>query len=191
MSPSYAKARAALSARLSEKALHHSEAVADTAAHLAEIYDVDPDAARLAGLLHDWGREDSDEALCDQAADAGIEICGVDAEVPYLLHAKTGALGVEREFPDISAEVIQAISHHTVGGADMSDLDRVVYIADMIEPGRDFDGVAALREQAGTASLSELFAAAYAASLHHLINERKHLHPSTVEAWNAIVSGGE
>jgi len=163
--------------------------VAETAGVLAVRYGVDEDSARLAGLLHDWDREQSSEQLFAAATSAAIEVSSADKTVPYLLHARTGASALRGTFPDLSDEVVTAVAHHTVGSVDMSDLDKVVYVADMIEPGRDYPGVEPLRELATSAGLPELFASAYQQSILHLISSRKRIHPDTVSVWNALVAG--
>ncbi|MDP2181444.1 MAG: bis(5'-nucleosyl)-tetraphosphatase (symmetrical) YqeK [Actinomycetota bacterium] len=186
--PDYQVAREVLACRLGPEALAHCVGVAETAAMLAARHGVDAEDARIAGLLHDWAREDGRERLLEEANAAGIPVSDIDRTVPYLLHARLGAAAVHAEFPGLAKEVVRAIERHTLGAVDMSDLDRVVYVADLIEPGRTFEGVDDLRLAASEVSLAELYARAYEASLIHLIRTRRHLHPGTVEAWNAIVS---
>ncbi|PKQ15944.1 MAG: phosphohydrolase [Actinobacteria bacterium HGW-Actinobacteria-7] len=188
--PRYQAAFEALQARLSTGAVEHCQRVSQTAAELAQTYGAPVESARLAGLLHDWDRETGHEQLRSVACEAGIELTATDEAVPYLLHARTGALRVAETFPDLGADVLHAIASHTVGAGQMSALDRVVYIADMIEPGRDFPGLDELREAVGVITLDELYASCYQRSLLHLIERRRPLHPRTVDAWNALVSGG-
>ncbi len=185
---SYEQAEDALKLRLSQGALAHSRRVAEAAGGLAEHYGVDTEAARLAGLLHDWDKDLSHEALLSQARALGIELTDVDARVPYLLHARTGAASASLALPGLGQDVVDAIACHTVGGVGMSDLDRVVYIADMLEPGRKHAPLEPLREAAGTVSLDELFRMAYAASLRYLIDRGKLIHPTTVDVWNWLVA---
>lgn len=185
------EARAALSARLGPGAFAHSVAVAETASGLAAAYGVDPAESYLGGLLHDWAREMAADRLLAEAEALDIVITDVDRAVPYLLHARVGARTVRDTLPGLSERVTTAIERHTTGSPDMSDLDMVVYLADMLEPGRDFEGVEALRDQVGQLGLSELYAHAYTASLLHLLKRRKHLHPETLAAWNAVVESRE
>ncbi len=187
----YEAADALLRERLSAKAAAHCRRVAETAVSLAAQFDVDVATARLAGLLHDWDREQTPEQLLSAAEDAGISVSTADTTVPYLLHARTGAAALRTAFPGVSDEVITAVARHTVGSSDMSDLDKVVYVADMIEPGRAYPGVESLRELVATATLAELFAASYQRSILHLINSRKRIHPDTVAVWNELVAGDQ
>ncbi len=186
-----AEVEARLAERLGPEAFKHSVAVARTAERLAEEYGVDPEQAYLAGLLHDWAREMSGTELVASAREYGFEVSDVDGAVPYLLHARVGARQVVEAFPGIDGEVVSAVSAHTFGDDEMSDLTRIVYIADMIEPGRDFEGVARLREAVGAVDLDELFASAYTETLLHLVRSRRHIHPQTVAVWNAIVERGD
>ena len=185
----YEAADALLEQRLSPSAAAHCRRVGDTAASLATLYGVDVATARLAGLLHDWDREQTPEQLFAAAAAAGISVSTADTTVPYLLHAHTGAAAIRAAFPGVPDAVITAVAHHTVGSADMTDLDKIVYVADMIEPRREYPGVETLRELSATATLAELFATAYQRSILYLIGNRKRIHPDTVAVWNELVAG--
>ncbi len=188
--PSLETLRADVRERLGDRAFAHCEAVERTAAQLAATYGVDVGLASTAGLLHDWAREDGHRSLLDQAGEAGIPTGPVDVSVPYLLHAPAGAAALSQVYPGLAEEIIQAVGRHTTGAADMSELDMIVYVADMIEPAREFPGVAELRAAVGDVDLFELYARCYQASLMHLVRRRKHLHPDTLTAWNAIVDAG-
>ena len=187
-SATYGDAIAALASRLSEDALAHCERVAETAAGLAVVYGADEEVARLAGLLHDWDRETAEGELLESARRGALPVTEAEASQPGLLHARTGAEALAREFPGISDDVLSAVARHTVGEAGMSDMDKIVYLADMLEPGRSFEGVDDLREGVGTVSLDELFSLAYQHSVLYLVRERKRIHPDTVAVWNAHVA---
>jgi predicted HD superfamily hydrolase involved in NAD metabolism len=184
----YEQAVEALRNRLGDDALQHSERVARTAEALATIYGVDPEAARIAGLLHDWDREATHSELLDSALAADLPVVEAEEAHPGLLHARTAAAALRRDFPDLPDEVVDAVARHTVGEAEMTGLDKVVYLADMIEPARAFEGVDDLREAVGTLGLDELFAYAYQHSLLYLVRERRVIHPDTVSVWNAHVA---
>jgi len=184
----YEHAIVALRRRLGEDALRHCERVADAAEALAVIYGVDAESARIAGLLHDWDREASHAELLDSAAHAGLPIAEAESVQPALLHARTAAASLRRDFPDLPEEVLAAVARHTVGEAEMTELDKVVYIADMIGPERAFEGVDDLREAVDTVGLEELFARAYQQSLLYLVKARKIIHPDSVAVWNAHVA---
>ena len=180
-----------IGARLGKKAAAHCRRVSMQSEELAAVYGVDGAAAALAGLLHDWDRQRPDGEVLAAAREAGIAVSEADAARPHLLHARTGAEALRVELPGLPDEIVSAVSRHTIGAPDMSGLDMVVYIADMIEPGRAYPGVEALRESVGKVSLTELFARCYEQSMLHLIGARKPIHPDSVAVWNSLVAGGE
>lgn len=184
----YETADCLLRERLGESAYAHSVRTAETAYALATVYGVDAELARIAGLLHDWDRECEHAALVESARERGLAVSDTDVASPYLLHARTGAAGLREALPGLDSAVLSAVEKHTVGAVEMSELDKVVYLADMVEPGRTWDGVEGLREAAGNISLDELFALGYQRSLAHLLHERKRIHPDTVAVYNAHVA---
>jgi len=181
--------RIALAERLSDRSLSHCDRVADLAAEIAVVYDVDVEEAHLAGLLHDWSRDTSPDELLEMASEIGVTITAEDEILPYLLHAKVASAELGAQYPEIPVSVLHAVETHTCGADVMSSLDKAVYVADMIEPNRTFPGVQELRKAVGTCSLDELFRRAYTYSLLHLIERRRHIHPDTVSAWNSHVAG--
>lgn len=188
MTVSIDSAAAVLRERLGDRAYSHCERVARTAADLARIYGVDVEKAALAGLLHDWDKDLDDIELRAAAGEAGLVLEPADEMAPALLHARTGAAGVLRAFPDLEDEIVTAIARHTGAAVEMSELDMVVYIADMIEPERSSTAADDLREAVGSLSLDELFAEAYRRTMMHLIRSRKVIHPQAVEVWNSNVA---
>jgi predicted HD superfamily hydrolase involved in NAD metabolism len=186
MALTYAEACGALSSRLSPVSMAHVEAVAECAGVLAVRYGVDRDRARLAGLLHDWCKETPHDELVAQARSHGIPITEVDLARPYLLHGPVGAALLAEAYPDLPDAIVRAVEIHTFGATTMSDLDRVVYVADTISSDRDFAGVHKLRAAVATATLGELLTAAYARSIRHIVKGRRPLHPTTLAVWNTL-----
>lgn len=189
MRPDRGQALAALRARASERVLAHSLRVEAQAAELARAYGIDAEAASLAGLLHDWSKSASDEALLARAVSLGVPVSETDRERPSLLHAPVGAAELVLTWPDLDPAIAQAVARHTYGAAGMTPLDMVVYVADTIEPSRRFDGVAELRAAVGQVPLGELYLRVFAGSLHHLLDARAPIHPATVAGWNHAVAG--
>jgi predicted HD superfamily hydrolase involved in NAD metabolism len=177
-----------LERRLNEYRLLHSFGVADTAASMAEQYGVDVNRARIAGLLHDWDKNLSDEQLCERAREFGIEMISPLEDLPALLHAQTGAAAVKREFPELDDEVIQAIARHTSAAPDMTDLDMIIYVADMIEPLRSQGNLMPLRTIVGKVPLETLFLKSFEMTMQHLIHRHRLIHPASLEVWNAYVT---
>ena len=132
---------------LSPKRLRHVLGCAEEAVRLAERWGADEDDARAAGLLHDVTKElglEEQLKLCDKY---GIILDNVERTAPKLLHSKTGAAIAKYEF-GVPDRVADAIYWHTTGKADMNLLEKVLFMADYIEPTRDFEGVKELRRLA-------------------------------------------
>lgn len=181
-----ARARGVLRASLSETSFAHCERVAATAWALAGHFGVDQDKAELAGLLHDYSRDETDEALLAAAERMGVPMLPVERERPYLLHARVAAARLRRDLPGLGEAVLSAIAAHTVGSVPMSDLDKVVYLADMIEPARSYPGIDELREACARDELAECFRRGYARSLRHVMESGAPVHPVSSAVGAAI-----
>lgn len=115
----------------------HTMGVAFTAASLAERYDCDMRKAETAGILHDCAKYmdvDKMENLCRKN---GLEISPLEEGNAALLHSKAGCILARKKYGVHDPEVLEAIRCHTTGKPDMTTLEKIVFIADYIEPGRD------------------------------------------------------
>lgn len=122
--------------RLDENRYIHTVGVAYTAAALAMCYEYDITKAQIAGLLHDSAKcipNDKKIQLCERY---NIYMTDLERRNPYLLHAKLGAFLAMRKYKITDKDTINAILNHTTGKPDMSLLDKILYIADYIEPKR-------------------------------------------------------
>lgn len=116
---------------------NHTKGVMYTAACMAMKYDYDINRAMLAGLLHDCTKCLSDEEQIKICHENKIEISNSELRNPYLLHQKTGAYYAKTKYEILDEEIIHAISVHTTGCTNMNLLDKIIFIADFIEPGRN------------------------------------------------------
>lgn len=183
----YKQMREQLKSRLKPSRFLHSEGVAETAAFLGERFQLDIEQCRVAGLLHDCARQYSDKQLQAEADRRGISYGEVDKAMPILLHAYIGASLVKEDYGVTDQAICQAIFRHTVGGAGMTELDKVIYFADMIEPNRDYPQVEELRRLSRLASLDEMFFAGLVQSLNFVLKKGSLVHPDTVTAYNEIL----
>ncbi|MGI6211002.1 MAG: bis(5'-nucleosyl)-tetraphosphatase (symmetrical) YqeK [Anaerovoracaceae bacterium] len=132
-----------LKEHLSEKRRKHIQGVADTAVKLAEQYGEDPEKARIAALYHDMFKE---RDLDDLVRKYGLPDYYLGKR--NLAHSKVAAAYMEQELGITDRDLINAVSYHTTGRAGMSKLEKILYLADSIEPGRHYNGVARLRKLA-------------------------------------------
>ena len=119
----------------------------DTAVELARRWGADEIDAARAGLLHDITKALDGPLQLTLCQEYGITLGAFSAANPKTLHALTGALVAERVFGEERA-VVNAIRHHTTGKAGMNMLEKIIYVADYMEPNRDFPGVERLRQLA-------------------------------------------
>ena len=175
-----------LAVRLSPKRLAHTHRVAGEAVSLARRFGASEHDAELAGLLHDFCRELSAEEILTAARRHGIAVGPVEARRPVgLLH---GAVAAAELSGRVSPAVAQAIARHTVGSAGMTDLDRIIYLADFCEPDRDFPGVDEVRALARD-SLAAAVAAANRLSLLDLITLGRGVVPAALALYNESHAG--
>lgn len=127
--------------------VNHVLGCRDTAIALAKHWGADEVDAARAGLLHDITKALDGPRQLTLAGEYGIILSAFQQKNPKTLHALTGSLVAEHLFGENEA-VVQAIRHHTTGKADMNLLEKIIYVADYMEPNRDFPGVEKLRELA-------------------------------------------
>ena len=131
-----------LKKHLTKERYHHTIGVAYTAMSMAMKYNPQPDnnefmvKAEIAGLLHDCAKcmdNDKKIRICDKNQ---ISYSKIEAENPYLLHGKVGAYIARKEFNILDEDILNAITWHTTGRPDMSLLEKIIFVADYIEPSR-------------------------------------------------------
>jgi predicted HD superfamily hydrolase involved in NAD metabolism len=118
----------------------HVLRVTRLAERLARTHGVDPQRARLAGLLHDLARLYPGERLLRECAERGIAVDSFERANPVVLHAPLGAELARTDFGVDDEAIRSAIRKHTTAAATMAPLDEILYLADGLEAGRDFAG---------------------------------------------------
>ena len=121
---------------LQPKRFEHTLGVAYTAANFAFVYGYDDKKALVAGLLHDSAKCLTHQKRLSICKKNGIEISEVELQNPVLLHAKVGAYYAKEKFGVKDEEILDAIRYHTTGRPDMGLLEKIIYVADFIEPHR-------------------------------------------------------
>lgn len=172
-------------AQMPEKRWQHTLGVMKSAVELADRFAADPVKAELAGLLHDyckyWPVERQERIIVEKGLPR--ELLDYDKQ---LWHAPVGAAVVEEELGIQDAEVLDAIRWHTSGREGMSLLDKIVCLADYIEPGRDFPGVHNIRQLAEH-SLEEALVAGFDSTIRFLLDKKGKIYPLTMLARNSLL----
>ncbi len=163
---------------MDEKRFKHCIGVSETSRKLAELNNYDPDKAALAGFIHDYAKQVSPARF--------IEVIKEQHFDPDLLnynraiwHGIVGSYFIKITDP----EILTAIKRHTTADVEMTTLDKIVFVADFIEPGRDFPGVEEARKVA-FANLDDGVGFELAHTLDFLITNRKKIYPKTFAAYN-------
>ncbi|HFU3951897.1 TPA: bis(5'-nucleosyl)-tetraphosphatase (symmetrical) YqeK [Streptococcus suis] len=164
----------------------HVLGVEQAALVLADQYGCDPKKASLAALLHDYAKEVEDQVFLDLIAkyDLDRDLLNWDNNI---WHGVVGAYKIAEDFGLEDQEIFQAIQRHTIGAGQMTLLDKVLYVADYIEPNRDFPGVDEARRIARE-SLDKAVAYETAQTISYLAKKGIPIYPQTLETYNGYVS---
>ncbi len=178
-----------LRGRVSAKRYYHSLRVAHMAEVLAYQYGcVDPELAYSAGLLHDWDKGLTKQELLDKLERYD---CGLDrqtaTQMPWIIHGYSAAASLKQSFDWVDDAIAHAIAHHTTAAIEMSDLEKIIYVADLIEPGRKFPKAEELRKQIGHVSLDELYFSCFKHTYAYLVDQDALIFPKMGNIWNRLI----
>jgi predicted HD superfamily hydrolase involved in NAD metabolism len=174
------EAEAFARSRLSKERYKHTLRVADTAEDLALAHDLEADRARLAALLHDAARETGPEEFLNLADKWHLQVGDLERQSPKLLHGPVAAEMARRELGVDDGEILEAVRAHTTGKPGMGTLALVLYVADKIEPARDYPSVGRLRRLARE-DLNEAAAESLRRAIAHNEERGKTTHPASLK----------
>jgi predicted HD superfamily hydrolase involved in NAD metabolism len=173
---------------LSEKRILHTYGVRDTALKLAKLYDVDEKNAETAALFHDMFRGASEQALNSYVRQLGLDKKYIDNI--NLAHGKIAAIIMKTDYDIQDDDILNAVSFHTTGRAGMSTLEKVIYLADAIEPHRLYPGVDELRKLAYL-NLDDACILSLSRTIEHVNNGGLFLDKDTLEAKDYLIKNKE
>ncbi|AHM56463.1 metal dependent phosphohydrolase [Peptoclostridium acidaminophilum DSM 3953] len=175
-----------LKGMLSHKRYKHTMGVLSVARRLAERYNADLEKVELSALLHDCGKDMDSAEMHEYVSRNDIKLDDIEARQLELAHGAVGAYLAMTEFGVADSEVLSAIRFHTTGKIDMTNVEKIVYLADFIEEGRKYPGVQTLRELSFE-DLDSAILLSFDNTIRHVISQKKILHTRTVEARNFIL----
>ncbi len=129
--------RKSLKKKLSKERFQHTIGVEHIAIALAMCHGADLEKAQLAGLLHDCAKYMKDQKYLKVAKEANLLVSEIQVANPSLLHGTIGAYFAQTQYGIKDEEILNSIRNHTCGRSNMSLLEKIIYVADYIEPGRD------------------------------------------------------
>jgi predicted HD superfamily hydrolase involved in NAD metabolism len=181
------KALAIVKEALNKYRYNHTVGVMETSVILAKKYGADEKKAELAAILHDYAKLRPKKEMRDIVTQQGMpeELLQYGSE---LLHAPCGAYLVEKEIGITDREILDAIYYHTTGRPDMTTLEKVVYLADYIEPGRSFEGVVEVRSLAQT-DLDAAIVQSIVKTIQSLMEKKQPIFPDTLATYNNLIQG--
>ncbi len=170
-----------------EKRYKHSVAVYETALRIAKAHGLETEKIGVAALLHDCGREIPSRENLNKARELHLPIDKVERNQPILLHAKLGVYYAKAKYGVRDKAILEGIRYHTTGAAHMSKLAMVVYLADLLEPTRDFAGIDEMRELA-LKDLEGCIFKAYGLTIRYLLEYDLLIHPDCLAGYNRLAA---
>ncbi len=164
----------------------HSIGVKETAIKLAETHGCNIQKAAIAGLLHDCAKDFTKHQMLQLCSEFDIVLDNICKKEIPLIHGFLSACIAGKYFNIEDGETLQAIRYHTLAKEKMSTLEKVIYIADFIEPNRCFEGVDAIRI-AAYEDLNHAVLLAIDNTIKHVIAKGNLIHPMTIAARNYIL----
>ncbi|WP_209122964.1 bis(5'-nucleosyl)-tetraphosphatase (symmetrical) YqeK [Alkalihalobacillus sp. BA299] len=170
---------------LTEHRYTHTIGVMETAIHLAKKEGIDERQSEIASIFHDYAKFRPKEEMRQLIKEKKLG----DDFLHYgdeLLHAPCGAYWVEHEVGIKDSEILSAIRYHTTGKPNMNTLEKIVFLADYIEPGRQFPGVEEVRE-AATQDLDYACILSLRNTMTFLMKKNQLIYPDSLAAYNQLL----
>ncbi len=171
---------------LSTRRYMHCLNVMNVSMDLAKKYGEDREKAAIAGLLHDCAREINKEKAYNLCKEYDIEIDNIMMVQVPLLHGPIGSNIARDEYNVSDNDILNSIYYHTTGRENMSKLEKIVYIADFIEPSRAFSKVNQARKMAYK-DIDKCIKFVFDRTIKNIISKNGLIHPLTFKARNHII----
>lgn len=171
---------------LKTKRYDHSLSVRNTSIELAKLYNEDVEKAKIAGLVHDCAKNMSDEKILDIALNYNLKVDEISKESPQLLHGAVAAVIAKEKMGIQDEDILNAVAYHTTGRKNMSQLEKIIYLADYVEPLRDFPGVEELRK-ISYENLDKALLLSFNNTIKFVLEKGQLIHLDTIKGRNFII----
>lgn len=175
---------------LTPKRFEHVKRVRKKALELAKIYNAPTDIIEVGAYLHDIAKYFDDEKAYSLIESKYLYIFDDGFKINEILHGFAGAAFIKKNYNITNELILDSIRYHTIGREKMTIVDKIIYLADAIEDGRDYPFVNDIRKLA----LSDLDSAILLeinTKLNHLINKGSLIHPNTIKMRNTLLRKGK
>lgn len=176
-----------LNTMLKPNRLAHSINVANCAVKLSEIYGCDTGKAYLAGLVHDCAKYFTKDQIDSYVKKYNIKLDPLEVNNISLSHSVIGSFVIQDVFNIQDMDIINAVRYHTTGRENMSILEKIIFMADMIEEGRNFPGVDELRKLSFNGQLDKALITSFNNTIKFVIENNQLIHPRSVSARNYLM----
>lgn len=179
-----------LKENLTESRFIHTMGVLETAEKLTHLYEEDITKARYAALLHDCGKNLSIQEQLEICNNSSIVLDDITLKNPSLLHSHAGAVIASKTIGIKDKDILDAIRYHTTGRENMTKLEKIIYLADYIEPNRIFKKVEELRKVAFGENLDKALLLSIENTINFIIERKQLIHIDTIKARNFLIMKG-
>ncbi len=177
-----------LEEKLSTRLVEHSIGVAETAAQIASVKGLSVDKAKQAGFFHDYAKQLPAGQLLEAARNCYWNVDQLEMSLKKVLHAPAASFLLFYELGITDIEVLEAVRFHTIGNPRMSEIARILFLADKIEPGRKFPGLAEIRGLIDR-DFNQALINLCNLSLEYNIKQFRQIHPDTLLFRNSLLKG--
>lgn len=182
------KLRESIQDIVTESRYRHVLGVEEVSVDLALIYGYDTLKASIAGILHDCAKHIPDEEMIPECERYNLPISDTEKKQPYLLHAKLGAVYAKEKYGIEDVDILNAITYHTTGRPAMSLLEKILYVADFIEPNRKHIPTLDKARVLAYEDLDEAVICISNSSLNYLMSKGAIIDPLTKETYEYYVN---
>lgn len=179
-----------IKSRLDQYRFNHSICVAQCAVKLSEKYGCDPEKAYVAGILHDVMKNTLPDEQLKFLSEHNVTLSSVEKSNPKLYHAISGAYYIKDVLKIDDEDIFNAVRFHTTGRANMSLLEKVIFIADFISDDRCYNGIEEIRSAAWE-SLEKAMMIGLDFTIKEIVGKKQTLHPDSIDIYNELILEGQ